>query len=97
MPPRRLLDKLPKLLEDPEFATAWEDTREEFALAREIIRTRVAAGLSQKELAEKIGTTQSVIARLESGTHTPSVSTLKRVAAATHSKLCISLEPIITQ
>ncbi|MBR4608217.1 MAG: helix-turn-helix transcriptional regulator [Lachnospiraceae bacterium] len=90
----QLLDKLPKLLEDSEFASAWEDTRDEFALAREIICTRVAAGLSQKELADKIGTTQSVIARLESGTHTPSVSTLKRVAAATNAKLNISFAPI---
>ncbi|MCL1940163.1 MAG: helix-turn-helix domain-containing protein [Desulfovibrionaceae bacterium] len=90
---RRLLDKLPKMMEDPEFATAWEEAREEFSIAREIIRTRVAAGMSQKELAEKIGTTQSVIARLESGEHMPSVSTLKRVAEATHSKLRIELVP----
>lgn len=90
---RRLLDKLPKMMEDPKFAAAWEDARDEFAIAREIIRTRVTAGMSQKELAEKIGTTQSVIARLESGEHTPSVSTLKRVAEATHSKLRIELVP----
>ncbi|MDR2160583.1 MAG: helix-turn-helix domain-containing protein [Desulfovibrio sp.] len=90
---RRLLDKLPKMMEDSEFVTAWEEAREEFSIAREIIRTRVAAGMSQKELAEKIGTTQSVIARLESGGHTPSLSTLKRVAEATHSKLSIELVP----
>jgi transcriptional regulator with XRE-family HTH domain len=90
---RRLLDKLPKMMEDPEFAAAWEEAKEEFSIAREIIRTRVAAGLSQKELAEKIGTTQSAIARLESGEHMPSVSTLKRVAEATHSKLRIELVP----
>ncbi len=90
---RRLLDRLPKMMEDPEFAVAWEEAREEFSIAREIIRTRIAAGLSQKELAEKIGTTQSVIARLESGAHVPSVSTLKRVAEATHSKLRIKLVP----
>lgn len=90
---RRLLDKLPKMMEDPEFAAVWEDARDEFSIAREIIRTRVAAGMSQKELAEKIGTTQSVIARLESGSHMPSVSTLKRVAEATHAKLRIELIP----
>ena len=82
------------MMKDPEFAAAWEEAREEFSIAREIIRTRVAAGMSQKELAEKIGTTQSVIARLESGAHTPSVSTLKRVAAATHSTLRIELIPV---
>lgn len=50
---RRLLDKLPKLLQDPECAAEWEESGKEFSIAREIIRTRVAAGLSQKELAEK--------------------------------------------
>lgn len=91
---RRLLDKLPKLMEDPEFVAAWKEAEEEFSIAREIIRTRVAAGLSQKELAEKIGTTQSAIARLESGSHLPSVSTLRRVAEATHTRLCIELIPV---
>ncbi len=90
---RRLLDKLPELMRDPEFATAYHAAEEEFSIAREIIRARTSAGLSQKELAEKIGTTQSVIARLESSAHTPSVSTLKRVALATHSRLRIVLEP----
>ncbi len=89
----RVLDKLPELMKNPKFAAAWEETKEEFAIAREIIRSRTAAGISQKDLAEKIGTTQSTIARLESGAHTPSVSTLRRVAEATHTKLRISLVP----
>jgi len=88
---RRLLDKLPDLMNDPEFAAAWHEAEEEFAIAREVIRARTAAGLSQQELAERLNTTQSAIARLESGTHTPSVSTLKRVAEATHAKLRIEL------
>ncbi|MCL1985737.1 MAG: helix-turn-helix domain-containing protein [Betaproteobacteria bacterium] len=90
---RRLLDKLPALMKDPEFATAWQEAEEEFSIAREVIRARTAAGLSQQELAERLHTTQSVIARLESGTHAPSVSTLKRVAEATHSKLRIAFVP----
>jgi len=90
---KRLLDKLPGLMKDPAFATAWQEAEEEFSIAREVIRARIAAGLSQQELAERLHTTQSVIARLESGTHAPSVSTLKRVAEATHSKLRIELVP----
>ena len=93
---RRLLDKLPALMKDPEFATAWQEAEEEFFIAREVIRARTAAGLSQQELAERLHTTQSVIARLESGAHAPSVSTLKRVAEATHSKLRIELVPAMS-
>lgn len=89
----RLLDKLPGLMKDPEFAAAWQEAEEEFSIAREVIRARTAAGLSQQELADLLHTTQSVIARLESGSHAPSVSTLKRVAAATHSKLRIEFVP----
>jgi len=90
---RRLLDKLPELMKDPEFATAWRNAEEEFSIAREIIHARIAAGLSQKELAERLKTTQSVVARLESTSHVPSVSTLRRVAQATGSKLKIELIP----
>ena len=90
---RRLLDKLPDLMKDPAFASAWQEAEEEFSIAREVIRARIAAGLSQQELAERLDTTQSVVARLESGTHAPSVSTLKRVAEATHSKLRIEFVP----
>lgn len=91
---RRLLDKLPELMRDPEFASAYAEAEEEFSVAREIIRARASAGLSQKELAERIGTTQSVVARLESSAHMPSVSTLKKVAKATNSHLRIVLEPV---
>jgi len=80
-------------MNDRAFATAWQEAEEEFSIAREVIRARIAAGLSQQELAERLHTTQSVIARLESGAHAPSVSTLKRVAEATHSKLRIELVP----
>ena len=55
----------------------------------------MAAGLSQTELAEKMGTTQSTVARLESCSYTPSVSTLKRVAEATGSRLRIEFIPDI--
>ncbi len=90
----RLLDKLPKLMQDPEFAKAYEDSAEEFILAREIIKARVAAGLSQQELARKMETTQSAVARLESGHHLPSMATLKKLATATGTKLSIHLERV---
>lgn len=88
----RVLDKLPGLLTDPEFARAYTESADEFALAREIIKARVGAGLSQQELAKKMATTQSVVARLESGRHLPSMSTLKKLAEATGTRLLIHLD-----
>lgn len=81
-------------MKDPEFVTAWYETEAEFFIAREVIRARIAAGLSQQELALRLNTTQSAVARLESGGHTPSVSTLKRVAEATQATLRIELVPV---
>lgn len=90
----RVLDKRPRLMNDPEFVRAYTDAAEEFDLAREIIKARAAAGLSQQELAKKMETTQSTVARLESGRHLPSISTLKKLAKATGTKLSIHLEPM---
>ncbi|MBQ7585060.1 MAG: helix-turn-helix transcriptional regulator [Desulfovibrionaceae bacterium] len=90
---RRLLKKFSKLMGDPELGADYRRAEEEFPVACEIIRARVNAGLSQKQLADRIGTTQSVVARLESSSHMPTVATLKKVAEATHSRLRIVLEP----
>jgi len=80
-----------KMLADPEVQASYDALKNEFDLARELIAARVRAGLSQAELADKMGTTQSVIARLESGTRLPSVKTLMRFAKATHSRPVIRL------
>ncbi len=88
---KKMLDMLPELMKDPEFAEIYRESAEEFALTREIIEARAAAGLSQEALAAKMSTTQSVIARLESGRHLPSMSTLKKLAEATGAKLSIHL------
>ena len=79
-------------MQDPEFAKAYQESSQKFALAREIIKARTHAGLSQEELAHKMDTTQSVVARLESGRHLPSMATLKKVADATGTRLSIQLE-----
>ena len=64
----------------------------EFALAHAVIAARVAAGLTQEQLAQRMETTQSVIARLESGRTRPSTQTLERLAAATGTRLRITFE-----
>ena len=60
------------------------------SLAAEMIRARASAGLTQEQLAQRMNTTQAVIARLESGRVKPSTRTLERLAHATGMKLRIS-------
>ena len=64
-----------------------------FELARVLIEARARAGLTQTQLAERMRTTQSVIARLQSGRGRPSTATLERLARATGSRLKITFEP----
>jgi ribosome-binding protein aMBF1 (putative translation factor) len=61
-------------------------------LARLLIRHRAASGLSQKELAERVGTSHSAISRMESGRHRTSVATLQRVAEALDLRLVVGFE-----
>ncbi len=75
-----------KMLADREVRAAYEGMADEFDLARELIAARVRAGLTQAEVAERMGTTQSVVARLESGARMPSVNTLLKYAKATRSR-----------
>lgn len=77
---------------DPAYAREYEALEQEFAFASAVIGARVRAGLTQAQLAERMGTSQSAIARLESGTARPSVATLEKLAKATGSKLRIALE-----
>ena len=79
------------MLADREVRDAYETMADEFGLARELIAARVRAGLTQAELAERMGTTQSVVARLESGARLPSVKTLLRFAEATGARAIIKL------
>ncbi len=79
---------------DPDYVSAYDALEEEFALAAQIIGARAHANLTQAELAERMNTSQSVIARLESGRVRPSTRTLDRLAAATGMRVRISLEPV---
>jgi ribosome-binding protein aMBF1 (putative translation factor) len=75
-----------------EYRKAYESLTPEFELARAVIDARVTAGLTQEQLAKRMETTQSVIARLESGRTRPSTQTLERLAAATGTRLKNSFE-----
>ncbi len=65
----------------------------EYEIALELIQARINAGLTQEEIAIRMGTTHSVVARLEAGRVLPSVKILTQYATATGKHLCISLEP----
>ena len=82
-----------KWMKNKEYREAHQDLAPEFALARAVIGARVTADLTQEQLAQRMGTTQSVIARLESGRTRPSTQTLERLASATGTRLKISFEP----
>lgn len=82
-----------KWRENLEYLAAYEALEEEFALAHALIEARAHAGLTQEEVARRMGTTQAVIARLEGGRVRPSTRTLDRFARATGTRLKISFEP----
>ncbi len=83
-----------KWAKDPEYRKAYDALEEEFALAAAIIEARGKAGLTQEEVAQRMHTTQSNIARMEAGRSTPSTRTLEKFAEAVGARLKISFEPI---
>ncbi len=82
-----------RALSRPEVRREYDALAEEFELLDEILKARAEAGFTQAELAERIGTTQSAVARMESaiGKHSPSIATLKRYASALGYRLQIRL------
>ena len=80
-------------IKDPEFRAAYDALEDEFALASVLIKARGDADMTQEQVAAAMGTTQAVVARLESGRVRPSTRTLERFAKATHTRLRISFEP----
>lgn len=81
-------------LKEPSYKKAYEDSSIEFEIAKEIIEARIKSGLSQEELAVLMETSQSAIARLESGNSLPSMRTLAKLAKATNSQIQIHFKQI---
>ena len=74
---------------NPAYLAAYDALEEEFALVASVIEARTRSKLTQAELAKRMGTTQAVVARLESGRTMPSTRTLERFAKATGTKLSL--------
>ncbi|CAN7541685.1 helix-turn-helix transcriptional regulator [Pararhizobium sp. LjRoot235] len=87
----KIADLKKRLMDNPEFRQEYEKADAEFQLVEALVRARTKAKLSQAEVARRIGTTQSAIARLEGGGVSPSLVTLRRYAEATGAKLEINL------
>ena len=81
-----------ELLGDPETRAAYEAMADEFAIVRELIAARARAGLSQTEVAQRMGTTQSAVARMESGKRLPSLRTVECFAQAVGGHLVFRIE-----
>ncbi len=89
----RIKDLHKAWMKEPNYRREYDLLEEEFALAAAVAKARQRAGLSQAELARRMKTTQSTVARLESGRGRPSTRTLTRFAKATGHRLKISFEP----
>ncbi|MBF0311143.1 MAG: helix-turn-helix transcriptional regulator [Magnetococcales bacterium] len=86
-----------KWMTDPEFKAAYDALENEFRLFDELLAARRQAGMTQGQVAERMGSTVPSVARLEAGEgksrHSPSVSTLRRYAEAVGCRLEIKLVP----
>jgi predicted transcriptional regulator len=84
-----------RALADPEVKAAYDALGPEYKLIAELLRARKKSGLTQAEVASRMGTTNTVVARLEAGggskRHSPSLTTLRRYAKAVGKQLHIRL------
>jgi predicted transcriptional regulator len=85
-----------ELLVDSETRAEYDAMSDEFDVARELIAARSRAGLTQGQVAARMGTTQSVIARLESGRRAPSLRTVQRYAHALGCRAMVRIEAMHT-
>ncbi len=89
--------KLEKELQDPNFKKAWESLDDEFTALDVLLTARRKAGMTQEQVAAKMGVSQPSLARVEaslgSHRHSPSLEMLRKYAAAVNCKLEIKLVP----
>src|SRR5437868_11999748 len=88
-----------KMLRRPHVKAEYDAQAEEFALLDELLRARKRAGLTQAEVAKRMGTMTPAVARLEGGggknRHSPSLATLRKYAKAVGCRLQITFRPLI--
>ncbi len=89
---RKWEDVKKELLSDPKVKKEYDRLGPEFTVISQLIELRTKRKLTQKELADKLGTKQSAIARLESGRGNPTLEFLQKTARALNKKLIIGFE-----
>ena len=91
---KTLKDLKAQMLANPAIRAEYDAQAEDFAAARDLIAARARAGLTQSEVAQRMGTTQSAVARLEGGKAAPSIRSLQRYAQAIGCRLALKLEAV---
>ena len=89
----KVTDLQRKWMKEPDYKSAYAALDDEFQLEKTLIEARKQAGLSQDQLARRMKTSQSYVARIESGQVRPSTNALERFARATGTRLKITFEP----
>lgn len=82
-----------KLLSDPEVQKEYDAAKLEYEIAHALIEARIKAKMSQAQVAEKMNTTQSAIARLESGKRFPTLQTIRKYAIAVNKVINLHVMP----
>jgi len=89
----KLAELKQKWMSDKDVRNEYEAHSHEFEIARALIEARSKAGLTQTQVAERMGTTQSVVARIESGANLPSMKSVIRYASAINARPVLQLIP----
>jgi len=89
----KLAELKQKWMKDNSVRSEYEAHAHEFEIARALIEARSKAGLTQAQVAERMGTTQSVVARIESGANLPSMKSVIRYASAINARPVLQLIP----
>ena len=91
---RTLKQHIEGKMKNPEFKKAWQELDAEFSILEGVIKARKKARLTQQELAERIGTKQPALSRLEKGGfEKANIETLRKIANALNHKLIVRFEP----
>jgi DNA-binding XRE family transcriptional regulator len=88
---KKLADLKTRLLADPQTRAEYDALADEFDMARQLIEARTRAHMTQGDVAKRMGTTQSVVARLESGKRPPSLRSVQRYAEAVGGRVVLRI------
>lgn len=81
-----------KWIKDPKYKKAYEKLKPEYELINALIQKRAAKNLTQSQLAKKLGLSQPVIAKLESGRYNPSIKFLRKVVKSLDAELIVTIK-----